>query len=114
MVPVAPADLLAGRKTVGRITGDIRFAGHKPSHNFLRRYTGYVEQFGAPSGLCMQLGSPCLPVGAGCRSCGHAEPCTACFLACMQASGTLQSTIYIPKGAFAAHRRGCISTCACA
>jgi hypothetical protein len=44
---MACADLLAGRKTVGKITGDIRFAGHKPSRNFLRRYTGYVEQFGA-------------------------------------------------------------------
>ena len=40
-------DLLAGRKTVGRTTGDIRYAGHKPSRTFLRRYTGYVEQFGA-------------------------------------------------------------------
>ena len=41
-------DVLAGRKTVGRIVGDIRFAGHAPSQTFLRRYNGYVEQFGAP------------------------------------------------------------------
>ena len=40
-------DVLAGRKTVGRIVGDIRFAGHAPSQTFLRRYNGYVEQFGA-------------------------------------------------------------------
>jgi ABC-type lipoprotein export system ATPase subunit len=39
-------DLLAGRKTVGDVQGSIRFAGHKPSRQFLRRYTGYVEQFG--------------------------------------------------------------------
>ncbi|EIE18756.1 ABC family transporter: multidrug, partial [Coccomyxa subellipsoidea C-169] len=38
-------DVLAGRKTVGQIHGDILFAGHKPSQAFLRRYTGYVEQF---------------------------------------------------------------------
>jgi ABC-type uncharacterized transport system ATPase subunit len=39
-------DLLAGRKTVGDVQGSICFAGHKPSRQFLRRYTGYVEQFG--------------------------------------------------------------------
>jgi len=38
-------DLLAGRKTVGTITGDILYGGEKPSKAFLRRYTGYVEQF---------------------------------------------------------------------
>ncbi|KAK9904972.1 hypothetical protein WJX75_006687 [Coccomyxa subellipsoidea] len=38
-------DVLAGRKTVGQIRGDILFAGHKPSQAFLRRFTGYVEQF---------------------------------------------------------------------
>ena len=37
-------DVLAGRKTVGKIQGDIQFGGQKPSKNFLRRYTGYVEQ----------------------------------------------------------------------
>lgn len=39
-------DLLAGRKTVGKLQGDILFAGNKPTRPFLRRYTGYVEQFG--------------------------------------------------------------------
>lgn len=39
-------DLLAGRKTVGKTEGDILFAGNKPTRPFLRRYTGYVEQFG--------------------------------------------------------------------
>eukprot|EP00884_Botryococcus_braunii_P006506 jgi/Botrbrau1/15857/Bobra.40_1s0041.1 len=38
-------DLLAGRKTTGQRTGDIRFGGVRPSPQFLRRYTGYVEQF---------------------------------------------------------------------
>lgn len=37
-------DVLAGRKTVGSLKGDITFGGQKPSRNFLRRYTGYVEQ----------------------------------------------------------------------
>ncbi len=45
------ADVLAGRKTVGSIKGKIVFAGHKPSKSFLRRYTGYVEQFGATPAL---------------------------------------------------------------
>lgn len=44
----AHADILAGRKTVGEILGSVKFAGHKPSQQFLRRYTGYVEQFGMP------------------------------------------------------------------
>ena len=43
------ADVLAGRKTVGTIKGVVVFAGHKPSCSFLRRYTGYVEQFGEQS-----------------------------------------------------------------
>jgi ABC-type multidrug transport system ATPase subunit len=38
-------DVLAGRKTVGDISGTLRFAGHPASRTFLRRYTGYVEQF---------------------------------------------------------------------
>lgn len=38
-------DLLAGRKTTGKATGDILFAGNRPTRPFLRRYTGYVEQF---------------------------------------------------------------------
>lgn len=40
------ADVLAGRKTVGTIEGNVAFAGVKPTTEFLRRYTGYVEQFG--------------------------------------------------------------------
>lgn len=39
-------DVLAGRKTVGEIGGEIKFGGEQPSSMFLRRYTGYVEQFG--------------------------------------------------------------------
>lgn len=43
---VAVSDVLAGRKTVGSISGNIAFAGQHASPCFLRRYTGYVEQFG--------------------------------------------------------------------
>lgn len=38
-------DVLAGRKTEGKTEGVIRFSGEKPTRAFLRRYTGYVEQF---------------------------------------------------------------------
>ena len=38
-------DVLAGRKTVGEAHGSILFGGSKPSRAFLRRFTGYVEQF---------------------------------------------------------------------
>eukprot|EP00879_Flechtneria_rotunda_P005742 GHRR01006043.1.p1 GENE.GHRR01006043.1~~GHRR01006043.1.p1 ORF type:complete len:547 (+),score=129.21 GHRR01006043.1:934-2574(+) len=38
-------DILAGRKTVGTTEGSILFAGRKATRQFLRRYTGYVEQF---------------------------------------------------------------------
>eukprot|EP00210_Caulerpa_lentillifera_P002676 g2556.t1 len=38
-------DVLAGRKTQGTITGKIKFSNHEPTEMFLRRYTGYVEQF---------------------------------------------------------------------
>lgn len=38
-------DVLAGRKTVGTLSGEILFAGVKPSRAFIRRFTGYVEQF---------------------------------------------------------------------
>ena len=38
-------DILAGRKTVGDLTGEIKFGGEVPTSMFLRRYTGYVEQF---------------------------------------------------------------------
>ena len=52
----ACADVLAGRKTVGTIRGTVVYAGHKPSRSFLRRYTGYVEQFGE-----LSLPPFCLP-----------------------------------------------------
>ena len=42
-------DVLAGRKTAGKTSGSILFAGVRPTSMFLRRYTGYVEQFGACS-----------------------------------------------------------------
>lgn len=38
-------DILAGRKNTGKTEGSIMFAGQKPTQQFLRRYTGYVEQF---------------------------------------------------------------------
>ncbi|KAG1675328.1 hypothetical protein FOA52_016002 [Chlamydomonas sp. UWO 241] len=38
-------DLLAGRKNAGVTEGQLEFGGQKPSGQFLRRYTGYVEQF---------------------------------------------------------------------
>ncbi|GLC39039.1 hypothetical protein PLESTB_001286600 [Pleodorina starrii] len=38
-------DLLAGRKTVGKMEGHLSFGGSQPTQKFLRRYTGYVEQF---------------------------------------------------------------------
>jgi ABC-type multidrug transport system ATPase subunit len=40
-------DILAGRKSTGAISGDIRFQGVAPPKAFLKRHTGYVEQFGA-------------------------------------------------------------------
>ena len=33
-------DLIAGRKTIGEMRGDILFSGIRPSQAFLRRYTG--------------------------------------------------------------------------
>uniref|UniRef100_A0A7S0ULM3 ABC transporter domain-containing protein n=1 Tax=Polytomella parva TaxID=51329 RepID=A0A7S0ULM3_9CHLO len=38
-------DVLAGRKNAGKTTGTISFSGQRPTEQFLRRYTGYVEQF---------------------------------------------------------------------
>ncbi|CAK0786885.1 hypothetical protein CVIRNUC_010099 [Coccomyxa viridis] len=38
-------DLLAGRKTVGEQEGNILFSGARPTQGFLKRHTGYVEQF---------------------------------------------------------------------
>ena len=39
-------DVLAGRKTQGETRGEVQFAGVRPTVEFLRRFTGYVEQFG--------------------------------------------------------------------
>ena len=33
-------DLIAGRKTIGELHGDILFSGIRPTQAFLRRYTG--------------------------------------------------------------------------
>lgn len=59
------ADVLAGRKTVGKIEGTIAYGGHRPTKSFLRRYTGYVEQFGKrPSlftGKYRPLREGCIP-----------------------------------------------------
>ena len=41
------ADVVAGRKTAGELTGQVLVGGKPPSRMFMRRYTGYVEQFGA-------------------------------------------------------------------
>lgn len=38
-------DILAQRKTVGKIKGDVLIAGQQPTQPFLRRFAGYVEQF---------------------------------------------------------------------
>ncbi|CAL5220797.1 g2870 [Coccomyxa viridis] len=38
-------DVLAGRKTAGELTGQVLVGGKRPSRMFMRRYTGYVEQF---------------------------------------------------------------------
>ena len=35
---------------MGTLEGDITFAGNKPTPQFLRRFTGYVEQFGELAG----------------------------------------------------------------
>ena len=43
--------ILAGRKSVGVTTGTILYAGRAATPQFLRRHTGYVEQFGVPSWL---------------------------------------------------------------
>ena len=38
-------DVLACRKTVGETTGSMLFGGKTPTTQFIRRHTGYVEQF---------------------------------------------------------------------
>jgi hypothetical protein len=47
---VAAPDVLAGRKTTGEVSGLVLVGGKPPSRMFMRRYTGYVEQFGARPG----------------------------------------------------------------
>ena len=44
-------DVLAGRKTQGEVEGDILFSAQKPTINFLRRFTRYVEQFDTLLGI---------------------------------------------------------------
>lgn len=44
-------DLLAGRKTTGSTAGTIQFGGVTPTKEYLRRYTGYVEQFDTLLGI---------------------------------------------------------------
>ena len=39
---------------MGAISGKVQFGGHHASKNFLRRYTGYVEQFGARPFECVR------------------------------------------------------------
>uniref|UniRef100_A0A7S3VTN2 ABC transporter domain-containing protein n=1 Tax=Dunaliella tertiolecta TaxID=3047 RepID=A0A7S3VTN2_DUNTE len=44
-------DVLAGRKNAGVLEGTVLFGGQKPSTAFLRRFTGYVEQFDTLIGM---------------------------------------------------------------
>lgn len=44
-------DVMAGRKTEGTMSGTLLFAGIKPTKEYLRRYTGYVEQFDTLLGI---------------------------------------------------------------
>jgi hypothetical protein len=39
-------DLLSGRKTQGTMAGTLLFGSQAPTRSYLRRHTGYVEQFG--------------------------------------------------------------------
>ena len=45
---------------MGTISGQILFAGQHASRTFLRRYTGYVEQFGEHP--CAAVTSPACPL----------------------------------------------------
>lgn len=38
-------DVLSARKKVGYLTGEIRYSSQFPTDSFLRKHTGYVEQF---------------------------------------------------------------------
>ena len=49
-------DILAGRKNTGVVTGTILYAGRAATPQFLRRHTGYVEQFGVGQALCSKPG----------------------------------------------------------
>lgn len=49
------ADIMAGRKTVGTIDDAFKVGGAKLMPMFLRRYIGYVEQFGGE--LCTAVHS---------------------------------------------------------
>ena len=44
-------DVLAGRKTAGTTSGKVTYGNEPPTKAFLRRHTGYVEQFGAFAAL---------------------------------------------------------------
>ena len=52
--------MLAGRKTTGKVEGAVRFGGQpkRATTAFLRRYTGYVEQFGASTLNCITQNEP--------------------------------------------------------
>ena len=49
--PQTLLDVLAGRKNQGIIEGELAFGGQVPTSAFLRRYTGYVEQFDTLLGI---------------------------------------------------------------
>ncbi|KAG1653791.1 hypothetical protein FOA52_007815 [Chlamydomonas sp. UWO 241] len=44
-------DVLSGRSNKGKIVGEVLFGGLKPTKNYFRRYTGYVEQFDTLLGI---------------------------------------------------------------
>lgn len=50
-VYMAQLDVLAGRKSQGKVDGTILFGNQKPTHAFLKRYTGY----GGCSGYCCEV-----------------------------------------------------------
>ena len=76
-------DTLAGRKGAGIITGSILYAGRAATPQFLRRHTGYVEQFGAHARLqlhhrqhaCHELSLCAIPMLG--TTCAGAQTCAA-------------------------------------
>lgn len=71
-------DVLAGRKTVGTATGTLLFGSTAPSKAFLRRFTGYVEQFDTLLGILTveeMVRPPRLRSGAGTHPVGRSS-CT--------------------------------------